>query len=186
MINIITLFDLEKIMVSKYKKTILDYIEEAGKATSDELQETFQISRSVVFNVTDELIREGNLRKKRIDDRLYYYKPAKTTWGDLEDANNKIKESIIVAEDSSDMLVKEVDQLRGEIKSIYANIISLMSIFVAIFALIIANVNVIAGLVDTNISKLLVGIIAVNVSIGICIAVFIILIRIFIINPLKK
>ena len=66
----------------------------------------------------------------------------------------------------------------------YQNIISIISVFVAIFALITVNANITFELTKQNMCDVFWGIIVVNVFVVICIMILLVATRIFIINPL--
>ena len=82
----------------------------------------------------------------------------------------------------------ENDNLRQQIDKLYANILTLMGIFVSIFSLIIINVDAIGSFMMNvdNSDVLFRTLIKLNVPLVIAIAVLILLIRFLLLTKLKK
>lgn len=79
---------------------------------------------------------------------------------------------------------QKLDNLENKINSIYLNIISLMSIFVSVFALIVVNANISFELTQENIKNTFKGIIILNVFVIICIIALLIGTRLIIMSPI--
>lgn len=95
-----------------------------------------------------------------------------------------IKEETVNAKDAYDDLAEKYDEVSKNVNGLYANIISIISVFVAIFALITVNANITFELTKQNMCDVFWGIIVVNVFVVICIMILLVATRIFIINPL--
>ena len=94
--------------------------------------------------------------------------------------------AVINAKATNEILEKKVEQVRGEMKSLYANIISLMGIFVSIFALIVVNANITFSLTSENMREVFWGIIVMNVVVVVCILALLIGIRFILVGKLLK
>ena len=81
---------------------------------------------------------------------------------------------------------EKIEDIRGELKKIYVNLITLMSIFIAVFSLVIVNSNIIFKITEKNINKFIFQIICVNLSVCLSMIIFILLIRLIVINPLIR
>lgn len=97
-----------------------------------------------------------------------------------------------IAEISEDLgmqqnVVKEkVDSAVKDIKKLYADLIGIVSIFVAIFALITVNANIAFKLTTTNMNEIFFGIIIMNVFVVVCIIALLYAVRKLIIDKLTE
>lgn len=80
----------------------------------------------------------------------------------------------------------QVNSAVQDLKKLYADLIGIISIFVAIFALITVNANIAFKLTTTNMNEIFWGIIFMNVFVVICILALLGGVRILIINKLTK
>lgn len=84
-------------------------------------------------------------------------------------------------------VVKEkVDSAVKDIKKLYADLIGIVSIFVAIFALITVNANIAFKLTTTNMNEIFFGIIIMNVFVVVCIIALLYAVRKLIIDKLTE
>lgn len=79
---------------------------------------------------------------------------------------------------------EKYDEVSKNVNGLYANIISIISVFVAIFALITVNANITFKLTQENVYDVFWGIIEVNIFVVICIVILLVVTRVLIINPL--
>ena len=116
------------------------------------------------------------------DRNLYIYK-----------IKNEISEQHkLISEKQKELTIKHgevTDQVASTIKDIrklYADLIGIISIFVAIFALITVNVNISFKLTTYNMNEIFTGIMIMNAVVVICIVALLIAVRLLIINNLTK
>ena len=78
------------------------------------------------------------------------------------------------------------ERMEHDIKDLYANILTLMGIFVAVFAFIAVNSNITFELTKSNQSNIFWGIVVINIFVAVCIIALLFTLKFFIIRPLKK
>lgn len=81
-------------------------------------------------------------------------------------------------------LYTRVEDISQNVNALYVNIISLMSVFVAIFALITVNANIAFELTTENMADVFWGIIKINIFVILCILVLLWGTRKILIEPL--
>ena len=90
----------------------------------------------------------------------------------------------IDARDSYEDLSNDMAKMKENVNGLYANLISIIAVFVAIFALITVNANIAFELTKENMCDVFRGIIAVNIFVVVCIIALLIATRLIIINPI--
>lgn len=85
-----------------------------------------------------------------------------------------------------DIVEKQVKSAVMDIKKLYADLIGIVSIFVAIFALITVNANIAFKLTTTNMNEIFLGIIVMNVFVVLCIIALLGAVRKLIIDKLTE
>ncbi|WP_216697311.1 hypothetical protein [Anaerostipes faecalis] len=85
-----------------------------------------------------------------------------------------------------DIVKDQVNSAVMDIKKLYADLIGIVSIFVAIFALITVNANIAFKLTTTNMNKIFLGIIVMNVFVVACIIALLYAVRKLIIDKLTE
>ncbi len=85
-----------------------------------------------------------------------------------------------------DIVEKQVKSAVMDIKKLYADLIGIVSIFVAIFALITVNANIAFKLTTTNMNEIFWGIIVMNVFVVLCIIALLGAVRKLIIDKLTE
>lgn len=135
----------------------------------------------------NKLCEEGKIDKVQASSgRMYYMLNRKTTYEDLSNIHVEIAKDTIDAKDSYEDLIHEMALISENVNGIYANIISIISVFVAIFALITVNANIAFELTKDNMCDVFWGIIAVNIIVVVCIIALLVATRLIIVNPLIK
>nr|DAU87416.1 MAG TPA: hypothetical protein [Caudoviricetes sp.] len=86
--------------------------------------------------------------------------------------------------DQQKIVGEDVKQALDDTKTLYANMISIISVFVAIFALITVNANISFKLTTYNMNEVFWGIIVVNIFVMLCIIALLLAVRLLIINKL--
>lgn len=178
-------FERGSVMKSAREK-IIEYLKDNDKATQVELSENLQIQRSTVARVLRDLMEENTVERVGTNRNLYYILKEGMTAEQYDNISSEIKKRVILVEESMENVKEQVDNANQNINKIYIDIISLMSVFVAIIALIITNADIVLKITESNIKKYLLDIVLVNLSVCICLAVFVILIRFIVLKPLSK
>lgn len=93
-------------------------------------------------------------------------------------------QNIVNVKDRYTDLEEKVKRIDDNVNSIYVNIISIMSVFVAIFSLITVNANMVFDLSKEDVCNVIWGIILMNIFVVICILVLLFGIRKIIIKPM--
>ena len=122
--------------------------------------------------------------KTKNGEKTYYSIEEDTTVNDWENIRKVVKEETVNAKDTYDDLEEKYDEISKNVNGLYANIISIISVFVAIFALITVNANITFKLTQENMYDVFWGIIEVNIFVVICIVILLVVTRVLIINPL--
>lgn len=178
---------------------LLEYLEKSiCPMTVVSLASEFNSSKYTIERALDELITGGKVVKitphNPNSNRTYYTSSKKMAEMKVkedekrEDNNSnvtkEIDQVIVNAKDNYDDLTEKIEQIDKNVNSIYVNIISMMAIFVAIFALITVNANIVFSLTEENASAVFEGIVTINIVVVICIIALLSGVRFIIINPL--
>ena len=137
------------------------------------------------------------LIKVTTETGTYCYFHRITTWGDASRARDIINEQFIHLAVKNDLAKNQIIRLQSEVhesqkqfeeklNSFYANILTIMSILISVFSLIIINANLLA---DTRFSgwvDLLKIFIVVDFPLVVCLVIFVLLVRVVLVNPLIK
>ncbi|MGO5071763.1 winged helix-turn-helix transcriptional regulator [Roseburia faecis] len=118
--------------------------------------------------------------------RLYYIPNRKATYEDISNMHIEMAKDTVDAKDSYEVLSNDMAKMKENINGLYANLISIIAVFVAIFALITVNANIAFKLTKENMCGVFSGIIAVNIFVVVCIIALLIATRLIIINPIIK
>lgn len=166
------------------EKKIIEALEECTALSLGGLQRQTGMSMRAVANAVRNLEEKGIIKRRATQDGAYYFL-AKMTYGQMQNGA-VLTNAVVNAKVTNEMLEKEIEQVRGEMKSLYANIISLMGIFVSIFALIVVNANITFSLTSENMREVFWGIIVMNVVVVGCILALLIGIRFILVGKLLK
>lgn len=169
------------------RKAILKILEEKAPTTGKEIAEEASIRYSTCVNLLSDLCDEGKVvRIKSTSGKVYYLLNKQATVRDVSNMHIEIAKDTIEAKDSYEGLSNEIASMRENVNGLYANLISIISVFVAIFALITVNANIAFTLTKENMCGIFSGIIVVNIFVVVCIIALLIATRLIIINPIIK
>lgn len=122
---------------------ILDYLKNSDepKSVDDILKELDMSKRSAVSAIND-LVKDGKIVSVGAAKRTYFIA---NNQGVTADDYGKLKtrslEILVPVKATSDEAKEEIQTLRKEIKNMYANMISIMAVFVAIFSIVFSGGN---------------------------------------------
>lgn len=137
------------------------------------------------------------LIKVTTETGTYCYFHRITTWGDASRARDIINEQFIHLAVKNDLAKNQIIRLQSEahesqkqfeekLNSFYANILTIMSILISFFSLIIINANLLADIKFSGWVDLLKVFIIVDFPLVICLVIFVLLVRVVLVNPLIK
>lgn len=181
-------------------KQILQYLGECvSPMTMESISDKFLRPKQEVQRALDELMAGEKVKKITPENsntgRVYYtVRGEKTAISDenektnLDNEETRVKavvdQVIVNAKDYYEDLTVKIEGIDKYVNGIYVNIISMMAIFVAIFALITVNANIVFTLTEENAKNVFYGIIAMNIFVVICIIVLLFGVKFIIIKPL--
>ena len=125
------------------EERILDFLisAEEPKSISDICTE-LEISRVSASRGINNLVNNGKIITVGAAKRKYFIANNQgVTAADYDKLKTKSLEILVPAKAASDEAKEEIDALRKEIKNMYANMISIMAVFVAIFSIVFAGGN---------------------------------------------
>jgi hypothetical protein len=150
-----------------------------------EIAEELATTMASVLRALNRLASSEQIGKIQTQSRTYYFIQTHTTVSDIDTMNNIVAKATVNAVDANEDLKEDIKNVQGKIDQIYLSIISLMGIFVAIFALITVNINLVYKVAISPNKDAVITSIIINVSAIFMIAVLLLLMRWLIINPLK-
>lgn len=175
----------ELIHTDEEAKAIFNFISDRGPVTEREIADGLKLSFSTVLSAVGKMLIEEKITSIPYGKGIQYYiVKRKITYADVGNMHEEIAKETVKAKGDYEELAEKVDKVDKNVNSLYANIVSLMSIFVAIFALITVNANIAFSLSAENMTDIFGGIIIINVFVVICIIALLFGVRFIIINPL--
>lgn len=167
-------------------KEIQQLLEISPAMTITNISEELGITKATCLTCLNDLIDKKIVYsfKTKNGRKTYYSIEEHTTVNDIENMRKVVKEETVNAKDAYDDLEEKYNEVNKNINGLYANIISIISVFVAIFALITVNANITFTLTTQNMYDVFWGIVKINVFVVICIIAMLGATRILIINPL--
>lgn len=154
-------------------------------------------TRASIVNSIKRLEEEGLITQVGNSKTRQYYIPVKALRKidpkDLDDFDKEIGNISANAKDQFEDIKEKTEHLEKRIKAsdekmnqFYVNIISIMGVFVAIFALISINIKVVADVATTISCAVILTCIVIDVSAVVVIGAMLLLLKWIINNPLKK
>lgn len=167
-------------------KEIQQLLEISPAMTITNISEELGITKATCLTCLNELIDKKIVYsfKTKNGRKTYYSIEEHTTVNDIENMRKVVKEETVNAKDAYDDLEEKYNEVNKNVNGLYANIISIIAVFVAIFALITVNANITFNLTTQNMYDVFCGIVKINVFVVICIIAMLGATRILIINPL--
>lgn len=170
------------------EERILDLLNKKAPMTIKRVAEETAMPYSTCARALTKLCEEDKIVKIQgsSSGRAYYLVNREATIGDVSNMHIEIAKDTIDARDSYEDLSGDMAKMKENVNGLYANLISIIAVFVAIFALITVNANIAFELTNANMSDVFKGIIAVNIFVVVCIIALLIATRLIIINPIIK
>lgn len=167
-------------------KEIQQLLEISPAMTITNISEELGITKATCLTCLNDLIDKKIVYsfKTKNGRKTYYSIEEHTTVNDIENMRKVVKEETVNAKDAYDDLEEKYNEVNKNVNGLYANIISIIAVFVAIFALITVNANITFNLTTQNMYDVFCGIVKINVFVVICIIAMLGATRILIINPL--
>lgn len=131
------------------------------------------------------------------DNGIYCFFHQDTTWGDAHNIRDIINEQFVRLTIKNDISKERIYQLQLEIdksqklfnekiEGFYANILTIMSVMISIFSLVIINANLLKDITFSNAWNLLKIFFVVDFPLVVCLVIFLVLLRLIVVNPLIK
>ena len=191
------------------KEKVLELIKREGRKTIKEITEELGIGLVAAHRIVCELMANGEIREISTSRGKYYtlsFKNSNILKSDVNleidsdmgenkenDTGNrverniyKIEDSIYNAQDNARDVEDEIDRVKEQVGRIYVDFVSLMSIFVAVFSLISVNSNIVMKITEKNIHNTILTTVVVNISVCVCLSLFVLLIRKIVLTPIKE
>lgn len=171
---------------------IIEYLKNSiSPVTAHTISTALGIPTVHIERVLDELQMGGKVKKftsnkQNGTNRVYYAIPDSNVYSNLGDSGDSIEviQQTVNVKDGYENLSNKIEKIDKNVNGLYANIISIMSIFVGIFALIAVNANIAFEITEENIRDVFLGIICTNIFVVICIIILLLGVKFIIINPL--
>ena len=177
-------------VLSEMERTILQAITVYNRpVTAQEIAYELNISLHTVNSLFRKLVEKGNLVKySTSNNRSTYYAVANSKEAIDQALSQKYVDMIAPLEKKFDEIKEAQEKLDVQLQGVYAQIITLMGIFVAVFALVIVNVNAIGEFTRsiTDICELCKALAILNIPLVISLAALMLFIKLFIKPPKKK
>ena len=177
-------------MLTDTERKILQVITMLNRpVTIQEVAYELGIHLHIANNAFRELLNKGNIIAfTPANSRNKYYAVANSKEAIEQTLAQKYVDLIEPLEQQFEEVKQEQEKLNSQLHGIYAQIITLMGIFVAIFALIIINVNAIGEFTSTiaNPWELCKTLAILNIPLVISLTILTLLIRLVITPPKKK
>lgn len=182
--------------MNEMAEAILKVMEVYNKpVTISEIADELVISKAFAFKTIRELIAQGKVKEYLTNGRIKYYALAVEAKTDeiqlnrfINELNQKYANLDADLQTKSDALDKRIEEVENNTKNIYLNIISIISVFIAIFTLIITNIQVLKDYisVDDTLCTVAAKMAVINISLVIVIFFVLLMIRYLVLKPLKS
>lgn len=164
---------------------IEELLKEESPLTLSQVCERTCLAKHTCLTYLRYLIEENKVSPiSSASGKVYYAINKATTVQDVGNMHIEIAKESIKAKDEYEELNEKYEKVNLNVNGIYVNIISMMSIFVAIFSLITVNANIVFELTTQNMPDVFWGIIKINVFVVVCILILLVGVRLIIINPM--
>lgn len=171
------------------ESSIKEYMEKCNDAkTSTEVSNDFDITKYEAKTILEKMSNAENsiIEKYKTEVNTYYIYKSGITAGELDTMKtNLIKYSVTAKEELEKLYIKS-NTIEQHINSMYVNIFSGVSIFVAILSLILFNANITYQISLNNMTDALKSIVIINISVVVCIVLLLLAVRIIILNMFKN
>lgn len=169
------------------KEKIIKFLKESDEPrTSSEIAEALSIKTGLIRKNLKQLFEEEKIYKIKGPYNIYYMFEREVITENLTSVHDEVLEEIVKVKDNCRKLADDIEQIRENVNNIYINIISIISIFVAIFTLITVNANIVIEITKENMANIFWGIILINIFVVACIIALLLVTRFVIIKPIIK
>lgn len=155
--------------------------------TVNEISEELNMSTNYVNRVFSQLQNKGNI-VAYISRGNQYYAPTTSKGGLDAILSQKYADIASSLENRYAEIKAENEELRQQISRLYANILTLMGIFVAIFSLIVININAIGIFLKdvTDSTEMFYSLLKLNIPVLLTIFFFLLMIKFLLYTPTKR
>ena len=156
--------------------------------STNDISFSLDLSKATILNALKELVNQGRIEIIYEGTGRYY----QILKGQKEDGISKLDERFAQLDDAltekNKKTVERIEQAEKEISNIYANMISIMGVFVSIFSLIIINANAGSDIVSkaASMKEAIINLLILNLPVTICIIVLLLGIRWIILRDFRR
>ena len=176
--------------LSSIERKVLQVITVFNRPVSaEEIAYEMGMPKDIVLKILENLVNKGNvvIYQSKIGDQTYYT-PLSSKSGLDSVLSQKYADMAAGLEKKYLEVRSENDILKAKIEQFYSNIITIMGVFIALFALIVINIEAIGMFVSdiSDSSDLFWSLLKLNIPIIITIAVLLVLIKLLFRMPRKR
>lgn len=183
--------------MSELSEKILSVMKIYGRpVTIAEISDELAITRTVVLKVINSLVDSEKVKLYTTNGKNIYYALVSESKNDdsqiktselINELNQKYANLDSDLQSKSELLDKRIEEVENNTKNIYLNIISIMAVFIAIFTLVISNVEMLKEYITSNdtICDVVMKIAVINIPLLVVIFFILLMIRFLILKPLK-
>ncbi|MCI5690162.1 MAG: hypothetical protein MR286_04640 [Clostridiales bacterium] len=153
-----------------------------------EVSDAVKLSNLTTISALTQLVRQGKIEMVQDGSGNYYQVSVAGKTKEESDLEIRFAQLDKALNDRITKLDERIVQVEKETNHIYANMISIMGVFVAIFALIVINANAIVGTIseDAKICDALLKLVVLNVPVMFCIIALLVGVRFIILRDFKR
>lgn len=180
---------MNKLHQRDIENEILELLKQKDFLPIKKIAEQLNITQSLCNTCIKELVEQEKLIKipAKNSGQLYYaVHKGGITAEEFNNLRDVIVKDTVDVKDAYEELSEEIEKIGDSVNGLYANMISIISIFVAIFALIIVNANIAFKLTQENKQDIFIGIIITNIFVVVCIIALLVSVKFIIINPILR
>lgn len=183
--------------MSETSARVIEYMELIGRPlTIYEIAEELGMTTAVVTRTLRNLLESGKVKKYGANNKRVYYASINVPQSDeiqlktselINELNQKYANLDSDLQSKSEILDKRIEEVENNTKNIYLNIISIMAVFIAIFTLVISNVEMLKEYITSNdtICDVVMKMAVINIPLLVVIFFILLMIRFLILKPLK-
>lgn len=175
----------EKVLTDIEKKVLAVITLYNRPVTAKEVAEELDVTLRTIIAVIQKLISKGNVVKFESKEGGQFYTLVSSESGLDTIISQKYADMAGALEKQYNEIKEENEKLKVQMENLYANMLTLMGVFVAVFALIVINIDAIGIYVSKAESSvdLFYDLLNLNIPLLISITVMVLLIKVFLWKP---
>lgn len=183
--------------MSELSEKILSVMKIYGRpVTISEISDELALTRATVVKIINTLVDSEKVKLYTTNGKNIYYALVNESRSDgtqtktselINELNQKYANLDSDLQSKSEILDKRIEEVENNTKNIYLNIISIMAVFIAIFTLVISNVEMLKEYITSNdtMCDVVMKMAVINIPLLVVIFFILLMIRFLILKPLK-